>query len=339
MIYHIVYVERFFLSRKKNTVRSFRSGDYCTQTVILDVENHLIYHNFERLHVERITGIFPAIVTPFQADNEIDESALRALVDRLVAEGVSGFYVGGSTGEAFLMSTDERKRVLELVADVVGDRTSVIAHVGSPSTRTAIELARHAQAKGVTAVSAVPPFYYKYSIDEILDYYRDIAASVQTPILLYNIPSLSGVTLDSENARPLLEDERVVGVKHTSMDLYELERMKQSFPRLSLLNGHDEVMLAGLSMGADGAVGSTFNIMAKLVIQIQKAFMAGRFAEADGLQHRVNAVIEVLKKVGVFRGVKYVLKLQGIDCGECRKPFRALSEAEKRMVEEVALKI
>jgi N-acetylneuraminate lyase len=285
--------------------------------------------------VEKFHGIIPALITPFTLDGKIDDKALQQLVRMNLDKGVNGFYVGGSTGEAFLLSMEERKHILEVVSQEAKGKATIIAHIGSIATDHAIELGRHAADLGVDAVSSIPPFYYKFSLPEIKSYYLDIVEAVNAPMILYNFPALTGVTLTNENVGDLLAHERIVGVKHTSFDLHQLQRMLELNPGLTVFNGHDEIFLAGLSMGARSAIGSTYNFMAEKFISILKFFKNGQMEEALRLQAEANAIIDVLIKVGVFQGIRAALELMGLPCGECRRPFKKLTEEEKSMLRKV----
>lgn len=279
-----------------------------------------------------IGGIIPALITPYDTAGDVNHGSLRALVEKTLSEGVKGFYVGGSTAETFLLTQDERKALIETVVDAVAGRAFVICHVGSISSAVATELAAHAAGLQVDAVSAIPPFYYNFSIDEIVGYYQDIAAASDCPVILYNFPAFSGVTIDHIRVPELFTDPRIIGIKHTSLDLYKLERIKQANPEFRCLSGHDEVFLPALSIGADGAVGSTYNFMAPLFVRIQELFLKGRMEEARELQGRANAVIDVVADVGGFSATKYLVETQGIPCGPCRKPFKPLNaEARERL--------
>ena len=284
---------------------------------------------------QSLRGIFPALVTPFDPENRVSAHAVHALVESCIAQGVSGFYVNGSTAECFLMTLEERKAALAAVIDANAGRKTIIAHVGAIATDHAVELARFAADSGADYVSSIPPFYYKFTLDQIKDYYRDIASSVPLPMILYNFPAFSGVTLDADTARDLLEDPRFAGVNHTSPDMYGLNRLKLEYPRISVLNGHDEVYLASLSMGADGAIGSTYNFMGDKFVRITAAFEAGRMDEARKLQEQADRIIRVLLRIGVFAGVKFALKRAGIDAGPCRRPFTPLDAEGERLLSEV----
>ena len=278
-------------------------------------------------------GIFPALLTPF-AKGRIDETALRSLVEWNISQGVSGFYVCGSTGEAFLLTQDERKQVLEIVADQVDERVRIIAHIGAIATDLSLDLGRHASSiTGVDAVSSIPPFYYNFSQEEVIKYYLDIANDLEFPLIPYNFPKLSGVTLSPDIVKKLRKNEHIIGVKFTSERFYDLERMKMNDPDLLVYNGFDEMFLAGLSMRADGAIGSTFNFMADKYIMISEAFKAGRIEEAQTIQSQANDVLQVLLQTRCFMAAeKYVIDLIGIPFGEPRRPFLSLTEEEKTML-------
>jgi N-acetylneuraminate lyase len=279
-------------------------------------------------------GIYAALPSPFDADGALDRAALVSLVGKLLDRGVEGFYVGGSTGECFLLDEAEREAALEAVVKAAAGRAPVIAHVGALSTAAAVRLARHAASRGVAAVSATPPFYFTYGLDEIGAYYADIAQASGLPVLVYNIPAFSGRNFGADGLDRLLSIPGVAGLKHTSMNLHELERIRSRHPDKLLLSGYDEVFLPALSMGSDGMIGSTVNLMPELFLGIRAAFKAGDMARAGALQAKVNAAVEVLAAVPFFPALKCALASAGSPCGECRKPFLPLGEEAKATITE-----
>ena len=288
--------------------------------------------------MKQFQGIFPALVTPFTQEGEIDEKALHRLVEWNLQKGVSGFYVGGSTGESYLLSMEERKRVLEIVMAAVGGRVDVIANIGTFSTAQGIELARHADRLGVSAISSVPPFYFRFTAEEYYRYYCDILQEVSVPMIVYNVPAMSGVVFSNADLERLLNNDRVIGLKHTSYDLFQLQRLIQKFPEKSMFIGHDEIFLSALAVGAKAAIGSTFNFMAEKFIAMEKHFDVGEREQALKIQGEVNRIVEVLMQIGVFKGVKASLELLGVPCGVCRKPFQPLSAEQLELLKD-ALKI
>lgn len=287
---------------------------------------------------DKFTGIFPALLTPFKINGDINENSLRKLVRLNIEKGVSGFYVGGSTAEAFLMSLDERKKALEIVVGETHNEATVIAHVGTMATAHSLELAHHAESVGVDAISAVAPFYYKYTFDEIKTYYLDIVNSVDVPMIIYNFPNFSGVTLSADNARELLEHQNIIGIKHTSNDFFALERFKRICEDIIVFNGFDEMFLSGLIAGADGGIGSTYNYMAEKFIEMQRLFNKGEIEKARKIQQTVNTIIDAMIPMGVMQAEKAILSIMGIEMGECRKPFRPITKEQNEQLKQLVEK-
>ncbi|EIW8604354.1 N-acetylneuraminate lyase [Klebsiella aerogenes] len=278
--------------------------------------------------VSHLRGVMPALLTPFDAQQNIDRASLRRLVRFNIEQGVDGVYVGGSTGEAFVQSLSEREEVLEIVAEEAKGKITLIAHVGCVSTAESQQLAAAAKRYGFDAVSAVTPFYYPFSFEEHCDHYRAIIDSADgIPMVVYNIPALSGVKLTLEQINQLVTLPGVGALKQTSGDLYQMEQIRRAHPELVLYNGYDEIFASGLLAGADGGIGSTYNIMAWRYLGIVQALKEGYTAKAQQLQHECNKVIDLLVKVGVFRGLKTVLHYMDVlSVPLCRKPFAPVED-------------
>lgn len=278
--------------------------------------------------VSHLRGVMPALLTPFDAQQNIDRASLRRLVRFNIEQGVDGVYVGGSTGEAFVQSLSEREEVLEIVAEEAKGKITLIAHVGCVSTAESQQLAAAAKRYGFDAVSAVTPFYYPFSFEEHCDHYRAIIDSADgIPMVVYNIPALSGVKLTLEQINQLVTLPGVGALKQTSGDLYQMEQIRRAHPELVLYNGYDEIFASGLLAGADGGIGSTYNIMAWRYLGIVQALKEGDTAKAQQLQHECNKVIDLLVKVGVFRGLKTVLHYMDVlSVPLCCKPFAPVED-------------
>ena len=271
-----------------------------------------------------LRGVMPALLTPFDAQQKIDKESLRRLVRFNIAQGIDGVYVGGSTGEAFIQSLAER----EIVAEEGKGKITLIAHVGCVSTAESQQLAAAAKRYGFDAVSAVTPFYYPFSFEEHCDHYRAIIDSADgLPMVVYNIPALSGVKLTLDQINTLVTLPGVGALKQTSGDLYQMEQIRREHPDLVLYNGYDEIFASGLLAGAAGGIGSTYNIMGWRYMGIAQALKAGDITKAQQLQRECNKVIDLLIKVGVFRGLKTVLHyMDVVSVPLCRKPFAPVDE-------------
>ncbi|HCN4252497.1 TPA: dihydrodipicolinate synthase family protein [Escherichia coli] len=274
-------------------------------------------------------GIISAVVTPMHADESVNYAALETLAHAQLARGVEGFYCCGSSGEGPLLRFDERKQVLATLVNATQGKVPVIAHVGTPRTQDAVELAKSAEQDGASAVSLVPPYYYKYSREEIIAYYRRVLDAISIPVILYNIPQFTGVELDSLSAEALLGDEQVLGVKHTSHNLYSLERMIARYPDKVFFNGFDEIFLSSLAAGATATVGTTVNLQPELFLALRTALRQGDIPKAQRLQQQINEVVENLVARGVFQSAKYLAGKGVVDTGPTREPFVALTAIQR----------
>ncbi|PZQ71730.1 MAG: N-acetylneuraminate lyase [Escherichia coli] len=250
-----------------------------------------------------LRGVMAALLTPFDQQQALDKASLRRLVQFNIQQGIDGLYVGGSTGEAFVQSLSEREQVLEIVAEEAKGKIKLIAHVGCVSTAESQQLAASAKRYGFDAVSAVTPFYYPFSFEE----------------------HCVKLTLDQINTLVTLPG--VGALKQTSGDLYQMEQIRREHPDLVLYNGYDEIFASGLLAGADGGIGSTYNIMGWRYQGIVKALKEGDIQTAQKLQTECNKVIDLLIKTGVFRGLKTVLHyMDVVSVPLCRKPFGPVDE-------------
>lgn len=281
--------------------------------------------------MEKFKGIFTALLTPFDKNYKVNEKELEKLVKFNIEKGVTGFYVGGSTAEAFLLSTDERKQIMDVVKSVAPNHT-LIAHIGSINEIEARELGKHAQKLSYDLVSSVAPFYYKFSFNEIKNYYFRLAEASQLPMLVYHFPAFSGVNMGVSEMSEFLSDDRFIGIKYTSNDFFTLEQCKTNFPDKIVYNGFDEMFLAGLSMGADGGIGSTYNFMADKFVQIQSLFKNNNITKAQQIQKEANRMITILCRIGVMQAEKEVLNQLGFDFGNCRPPFGIPTDEEKELI-------
>ncbi|AZS16821.1 N-acetylneuraminate lyase [Paenibacillus lutimineralis] len=289
------------------------------------------------LTLEQFKGIIPALITPYDHEGRISESATRKLVRHLLDKQVDGFYLSGSTGEGFLQTTRERESFLEIVVDEVQGVVPVIAHVGAMDTATCIELTKHAARSGADAVSSVAPFYYKHGQEQVRGHYLDIAAAADIPLIIYHFPAMTGVQSTVRFYEELSKVENIIGVKFTSKDTFELQQLIEACgPKFRVFNGPDECLLAGLAVGCCGAIGSTYNIMPELFIELYRTFQIGDLIAARALQAKANSVIAELIKYDFIAFEREILHLQGIEVGAPRKPIQQLSMEERLQIRQFA---
>lgn len=289
--------------------------------------------------MDKFKGLFSALLTPFNEDGSINFDSLEKLVEFNLQNGIDGFYVGGSTGEGLLLSPEERMQVFECVKKANKGRATLIAHVGTICTLDAIKMAKKAEELEYDAISAVAPYYYGFTLDAVLGYYNDIVNSTSLPMIIYNFPNSGGFSLTKEIANKLFENEKFIGIKHTSGDMFTLNQFKTLNREIVVYNGFDETLLAGLSMGADGAIGSTYNFMGKKFKKIMNCFNSGEIETAKALQNEANEIICEMIKYGVFQSEKAILTEMGIDMGQCRPPFLPISDECRASMKKIAHKI
>ncbi|CAG7607198.1 N-acetylneuraminate lyase [Paenibacillus solanacearum] len=281
-------------------------------------------------------GIFTALLTPMYEDRTVDFVSLARLVEHQIGQGIKGFYVGGSTGEGFILTAQERMQVLETVVRAAQGRVTIIAHVGCISTMEAIGLARHAESQGVDAISAVVPFYYKVSMKEIREHYTAIMDAVPLPMIIYHFPGATGISLSMDFYEEMARHPQCIGVKFTSLNLFEMQQIRAKCgPDFLIFNGHDEVYAGGALMGADGAIGSTFNMMPGLFVEMFSTLTAGSWPSVQQPQAEANDVIAHMIGYDVIPYEKYILYLQGVfETPAVRQPLKQFTAEERKQIED-----
>ena len=272
------------------------------------------------------TGIYVPLITPFKENFEIDYEALSRATEFVLKKGADGIYACGGSSEFNLLTTEERKRCLETIIKAANGK-EVIAHVGSQSTLEAIELAKHAYEAGATMLSAVAPYYFGYTFAQVKEYFTSIAHATPLPLMIYSAAQARQYSI--AELKELLRDEKITSVKYTGYDFYSLERLINAYPDKKFYTGADEAFLAGQAVGADGAIGTTFNYYADKYIEARRLFLDGKNKEALAIIHRVNDMTEAVIGVGnLLAAAKYVMSLQGLDILPIsRPPFDKMDEA------------
>lgn len=284
--------------------------------------------------IEDFKGVIPANLTNFAKDESLSEEGIRDFTRFLLSFDIGGLYLTGSTGETFLMDSSERKKVVEIVMDEVKDKVPVVVHVGAMSTKASIDLAIHAEKNGATGISSVPPFYWNFNEEQIYRYYKDIADSVSIPMVIYNVPLAGLMPLDM--IKKLSQIENVKGLKYTATNIFEISMIKEDLGQDFLIyGGADEMAASNLSIGVDGIVGSFYNIIPDLFIEIYKNAKSGKQVEAEKLQKKALKLIMYVLGFGSMQAaMKVLLRAAGIKAGYSRRPFSNFTaEEEKEIVD------
>ncbi|MDF2647918.1 MAG: N-acetylneuraminate lyase [Paenibacillus sp.] len=288
----------------------------------------------------KFKGVIVAMNSCYDSQGNISTAAVKKLTRFLIDKGVNGLYVGGSTGEGLLQTTQERKQVLESVLEEAKGEVTVIAQVGALSTRESVELAIHAEKSGADALSAISPFYYRYSEESVAKHWNTIVDSTSLPFIIYHIPSTTGFSLTSSLLREMTKNPKIIGVKITTASTYELQQFKViGGENFILFNGPDEQFLAGRIMGAEAGIGGTYGAMPELFVSLEREYRSGRIAEAQKLQYIINDIITDLLDLPIYAALKTLVQKRGIDCGEVREPLQKLTEAHQPRVNAIYDKI
>ena len=279
-------------------------------------------------------GIVPAAVTPLDGGGNLNTKSLEALLARFYEAGCHGVYVCGQTGEGLQLPLEIRERAVEIAVANTPSERNVIAHVGAASTADAVRLTRHASRAGAQAISSLPP-PSSVSFDEVRGYYEALASAASVPVLIYYFPEFSGAIQTTEQVLELCSIPGVVGLKFTDFDLYRLSLIQRA--GYTIFNGRDEVLAAGLLMGAHGGIGSFYNLVPELFVSLYDHAQAGRWAEARAVQDKINDVIRAVLKFPLIAAIKRLLAWSGIDCGYPVLPRRALTATEETALRELGL--
>ncbi len=274
-------------------------------------------------------GIISALVVPFTTDGKVDEDKLRAVINyNIEVQNVDGLYINGSTGENFMLDTETKKNIFKIASQENKGRVTLIGQVGSINLAESIELGKYVKNLGsYDALSAITPFYYKFSFEEIKNYYFKIIEECDMDMIIYNIPLLTGVSMSIKQFGELFANNRVIGVKFTASDYYTMERIKYEYPDRLLYSGFDECLLPSLATGVDGAIGSTYNFQAKLANDVIINVKNGNLKEARRAQAKMNDAIDVLLESGLYQTIKAVLTVNGCDAGTCKEPMSSVNES------------
>lgn len=285
---------------------------------------------------DKFKGLYAALLVPFDENGQVKEEGLAQIAKNAIeTEKLDGLYVNGSLGENFLLSKEQKKQVFKVAKEAVNDDVKMIAQVGSLDLNEAIELGKYATELGYDAISAVTPFYYPFSFEEIKDYYFELIEATQNNLTIYAIPDLTGVNISIEQFGELFNHEKIIGVKYTAPNFFLLERIRKAFPDKLILSGFDEMLVQAAVSGVDGAIGSTYNVNGVRARQIFEKAQNGNIAEAYEIQHETNNIIENVLSMGIYSTLKEILASRGIDGGVPKRPFKPFNEANRSKLDKL----
>ena len=277
----------------------------------------------------QLNGVLTALATPFTPDGQVDVPELRRLVDRSVEGGVDGVVACGSTGEFAALSAQERRLIVETVVEHTAGRVPVVTQTGATSTEEAIRNSRHAQTCGADVIMLIAPYYEALTLPETTGYLRSVAESVELPVMLYNLPTATGVNLDPDTVGTLAREvDNIRYIKDSSGDMGQATQLiHHHSDYISTIIGWDSLILAALTEGAPAVMAGTANVLPREIVAVQRAVAAGDFATARAEWNRIYPLIDAILSSPFVPAVKAALELLGQPIGKPRRPTEALDAA------------
>jgi len=278
----------------------------------------------------KLTGVMPALVTPFDAQGNIDFKAFETHMTKLRAAGVTGWVPCGSSGEYNLMSDAEREDVLKFVKGFAKPGETLIAGTNAPHTKGVIANTKRAKEIGYDTVLLATPFYTKPTQAELIRHFKAVLDAVDVNIVLYSYPAKDGVELEWELLDALADHPRVIGIKESSGSLQRAIGIATRYEgRIQLVSGSDDIALDFMFWGADSWICGPANCMAKAVCDLDRSFRAGDLKKAKAQMATLYTAMNILESGKFVQKLKYGCELQGTPVGECRAPLGPLTDEEK----------
>ncbi|MCH3917050.1 MAG: 4-hydroxy-tetrahydrodipicolinate synthase [Spirochaetia bacterium] len=284
-----------------------------------------------------IKGIITPILTPMYEDESINYEELKNQINRLIVAGVHGLFFFGTNGESYILTPEEKKKVLEVAVETVAHRVPVYAGTGCIGTKETIAMSKMAEDIGADVLSIITPWFAAISQDELIAHYMAVAAQVKTPIVLYNIPGRTGVNMAPETIATLADVDLIVGAKDSSgnfnnmLQYIALTKDKD----FSVLSGNDSLILWCLLAGGKGGIAGCSNVYPKDIVGIYENFIAGDIQKAKECQYRIQDLRAVFKYGNPNTIIKKATQMLGYPVGDCRAPFNGLSEKGVQALEVV----
>jgi len=290
----------------------------------------------------KLEGIIPPLVTPLKADESLDLKGAGQVIEHVIAGGVHGLFILGTTGEGPNLSYDMRRKYIDFVTEKVNGRIPVIVSISDTAYAESLSLAEHAKKAGAYAVALTPPFYFVPGAPELYDYFKRIAEHVTLPFFLYNMPALTKSTIPLYVVDMGFSMDNCLGLKDSSGDLIYFKKVKRLIGDrdLSLLVGPEEILAESMLAGGDGGINGGANVFPKVYVKIFNLMKAGKASEAEILQREVMEISCRLFTIGkhgssIIKGIKGALEIKGLCKRHLASPFGGFVDHDLKRVGEV----
>lgn len=285
--------------------------------------------------MELFTGSGVALITPFDENGDVNYSRLREILEFHVINHTDAIIVTGTTGEGSTLSDEEKISVIEFTVDIINSRIPVIAGTGSNDTRHAVEFSKRVEKLGVDGLLVVTPYYNKGNENGIYEHYKAIAEGVKIPVILYNVPSRTGVNLSIPLLKRLAQIENITALKEASGNISYVAEVAREIPELDIYSGDDDMVVPVLSLGGKGVISVSANIIPDISHDMTASFLKGDVKKARELQLKYNDLVNALFLETNPVPVKEAMNFLGYEVGNCRLPLGAMNESNRARLTDI----
>ena len=287
--------------------------------------------------MELFTGSGVALITPFDENGEVNYSRFREILEFHVINHTDAIIVTGTTGEGSTLNDEEKISVIEFTVNIINNRIPVIAGTGSNDTRHAAEFSKRVEKLGVDGLLVVTPYYNKGNENGIYEHYKAIAEGVKIPIIMYNVPSRTGVNLSIQLLKRLAQIENITALKEASGDISYVAEVAREVPELDIYSGNDDMVVPVLSLGGKGVISVSANIIPDISHDMTVSFLKGDVKKARELQLKYNDLVNALFLETNPAPIKEAMNFLGYEVGNCRLPLGVMEEANRRKLTDILI--
>lgn len=287
--------------------------------------------------MELFTGSGVALITPFDENGEVNYSRLREILEFHVINHTDAIIVTGTTGEGSTLNDEEKISVIEFTVNIINNRIPVIAGTGSNDTRHAAEFSKRVEKLGVDGLLVVTPYYNKGNENGIYEHYKTLAEGVKIPVILYNVPSRTGVNLSIPLLKRLAQIENITALKEASGNISYVAEVAREVPELDIYSGNDDMVVPVLSLGGKGVISVSANIIPDISHDMTVSFLKGDVKKARELQLKYNDLVNALFLETNPAPIKEAMNFLGYEVGNCRLPLGVMEEANRRKLTDILI--